>query len=243
MIEGPHGSEGGLATAVLCPNCRAPYTGEKLSASARLARCDYCGSRFAVDDRMREIESVRGDFEKMHRPKSIRIEDDLDEWRLTRRWFHPMAFFLLFFCIAWDSFLIFWYSAVSGGGPASWIAILFPIAHVAVGLGLSYFTLALFLNRTRITLRRDELSVSIGPLPWRGSCSFDSRDIEQLYCMQIDGKKSDSKPSYQVRVRFSKGPDRILVRGMLELEVAQYIERAIENKLDLAPYAVEGEAS
>lgn len=45
----------------------------------------------------------------------------------------PMAFFAVF----WDGFIIFWYAtALKTHGPL--IMILFPLLHVAVGVGLTY---------------------------------------------------------------------------------------------------------
>ena len=49
------------------------------------------------------------------------------------------------------------------------IAFLLPIAHVAVGVGLTYYTLTRLMNRTRIEVSRDELTIRHGPLPWRGN--------------------------------------------------------------------------
>ena len=65
----------------------------------------------------------------------------------------------------------------------------------------------------------------------------------ELYCVRKEAKNSDSNPSYEVRVRFTRSEDEVLLSGLQELEEAQYIERAVEHVLGLQPYAVRGEAS
>jgi hypothetical protein len=45
-------------------------------------------------------------------------------WRASWRWFTPSVIFLVFFCIAWDSFLIFWYSMAFNSKHVPWIAVV-----------------------------------------------------------------------------------------------------------------------
>jgi hypothetical protein len=55
----------------------------------------------------------RSERPRAPKPPSIHVEPNFDSLNITYRWWSGKFLFLLLFCIAWDSFLIFWYSMVS----------------------------------------------------------------------------------------------------------------------------------
>jgi len=61
---------------------------------------------------------------------------------------------------------------------------IFPLIHVSVGVGLSYFTLCGFVYKTRIAVRAGALTVRHGPLPWLGARTVASRELKQLFSVQ-----------------------------------------------------------
>src|SRR5690606_5247899 len=72
----------------------------------------------------------------------------------TRRWFQPVFLFLAFFCLMWDGFLVVWYGIAfatlgTAKGPGL-MMFVFPLIHVAVGVGLTYYTICGFFNRTEV---------------------------------------------------------------------------------------------
>jgi hypothetical protein len=155
-------------------------------------------------------------------------------------------FFLLFFCIAWDAFLIFWYSMALGGvgppGGFGLLFIIFPFAHVAVGVGLTYLVIAGFLNRTTITVAHGELAVRHLPVPWAGNHTLPVSDIAQLYC----GKSENPRQSSGVGVRsvsalLKDGRKITLVSFLHDADEARFIESKLESHLGIADLPVEGE--
>ena len=174
-------------------------------------------------------------------PGGIQVEDWGGSFRIVRRWFAVHFFFLLFFCIAWDSFLFFWYSMV---GNAPWIFKVFPIAHVAVGVGLTYYTVAGFVNRTVIEAAMNQLRVWHGPIPWPGNCVIPTSDLEQLYCqMDVHHHSNNSGPgfSYRVNAILAGGKKIKLVSGLTDADQALFIEQQIEKRLGIADRTVGGE--
>lgn len=126
------------------------------------------------------------------------------------------------------------------------VAILFPICHVAVGVGLTYFTAAQFLNSTTIRVSQGSLSILHGPLPWRGVRDIPVRDIEQVYCKEkAYQNRRSTRYVYEVytilRGRNPVGDSVKLLGGLLEAEQALYIEQALEKHLGLADRSVGGE--
>ncbi|NLR93492.1 hypothetical protein HGP29_20005 [Flammeovirga sp. SR4] len=47
----------------------------------------------------------------MNSSSKIQIEKSDSHLKITFKWYQPHAFFLDFFCIAWNSFLTNWYSS------------------------------------------------------------------------------------------------------------------------------------
>src|SRR5258706_16415190 len=65
---------------------------------------------------------------------------------IIRKWFGKQFIFLTAFAIFWDGFLFFWYSnAVTRG---NLVALLFPVLHLGVGFGLTYYVIAVWFNRS-----------------------------------------------------------------------------------------------
>ena len=115
----------------------------------------------------------------------------------------------------------------------------FPLIHVAVGVGLSYHTLALFLNRETLIIANGALTCTVGPVPWLGSgCDLPTRDIQQLYVVEKRGNKGAL--SYRLHALVG-GIARPITTGFAKLEVVRYLEQAIEDELRIVDRAVQGE--
>src|SRR5437660_1656331 len=103
-------------------------------------------------------------------PKAPSIPEGLDLLAapqgviIRRRWFSWEVIPLLIFAIVWDSILFFIYSHAFSGKNTSWIVILFPLGHVAVGVWITYYVLCSFLNVTDVILSPDAVRVSTHPL-------------------------------------------------------------------------------
>ena len=178
-----------------CEQCGSPFRSADLHLERGLATCAACGGvqrlpgPVANEARHTSQPSLpskpAGDVPV---PDRFTVTDEGHELTIQYRWFQWALFFLLFFAIAWDSFLIGWYSMFTGGGgPPGIFGIVFfvfPIAHVAVGVGLTYFVVAGFLNSTVIRVADGMLSVRHGPMPWRGNLNLPTDQIEQIYCQK-----------------------------------------------------------
>jgi len=118
--------------------------------------------------------------------------------------------------------------------------IVFPIAHVAVGVGLTYYTLAGFLNRSQLVIDRETFSVSHGPLPWLGYLRVPITQVEQLYCKGKPGQ-GNSAATFQLSVILKDGRKKDLLSNLDSPEIGTYIEHQIENRLSIPDRPVRGE--
>ena len=184
---------------------------------------------------------------KVPMPASITVEHLGRQLRITRKWYNASYIFMAFFCIFWDVSLITWYYfalTVYVKDPFSYtVMLLFPVLHVAVGIGITYSTLAGFFNKTFIDVNDYELSVSHGPVPWPAVHNLNSAQLEQLYSQEhISRGKNGITRTYSVNA-ILKGDNRkvTLLSGLNKPEQALFIEQEVETHLDITDRHVPGE--
>ncbi len=174
-------------------------------------------------------------------PTGINFTQENGQLTITRRWFSPMIIFLLFFTILWDGFLFFFYKMMFWGGMSTFVA-LFPILHVAVGVGLTYSVLTGFLNKTIITVYMDELTIKHRPLPWRGNRTLHRNDILQLYCEEVSHRNSHRhSSSYRMNAVLSNQRKLVLLTGISDRSQVIYFEKEIEKFMGIQDVPVAGE--
>jgi len=215
-----------------------------------IGTCDHCRTvtSFAKelgldDDGGPERFKPRAD---VLQPEELQVENTATHLRFSKHWYRPGLFFLFFFCIAWNAFLIGWY-VIGASSPmpvgAKIIMMLFPIAHIAVGVGLSYKVLTGFLNRTVVEVSSYQLTLRHKPLPWKGNVTIPRTEIVQLYCRNRRlGRVNQSFGFYDLFVVLSSGKQVKLVKGENNLEHLLYLEQQIERRLGIKDKAMPNEA-
>lgn len=168
-----------------CPSCDQPIKPEDLSFELQMAKCHACDHVFVLPRPTQPPAEAPARAPAPHsqpalpaRPEGITEARDGGETVLSWRWYSPLVLFLIPFSFAWDSFLVVWYSMALGTG-APWLFVLFPIAHVAAGIGITWFTLALLLNRTEVRIGHGTVRVHHGPLYWPGGRELPLRGLER----------------------------------------------------------------
>jgi len=222
-----------------CPSCASNLKAQDIDTVRGHITCSYCGALMNL-----AVPTAAPTFTprpEVPLPPRIRIAKTERGIELNWRWFTPVLFFLIPFTIVWDAFLVFWHS-MDGSSGAPWIMVLFPMAHVAVGVGLTYFVIASLLNTTRITVAPRAVEVRHGPIPWRGNAVFERSQVEQLFCKRKE-KHGEHGPhvTYELWLAL-RGPRAVkLVANGLEEEQVLYLEQRIESALGLADRPMAGE--
>jgi hypothetical protein len=162
--------------------------------------------------------------------------------RVTWRWVDAKGLFLLFFAIAWDAFLVNWYAIGLSSDDAPLIMLLFPIVHVAVGVGITYSALANLLNRTVLTVTRGTLRVKHSPLPWYPAPTIPTRDLEQLYVERaVSHTKNGTTVRWILRAVTREHTGLKVLPALDELSQALWLEQEIEDVLGIRDRPVAGE--
>jgi len=231
--------------AFKCSNCNAP-----LSAPTGRGQfyCQFCGASLTIPKPPRSAESESTDPKPLVAiPENLRVEELGRDLRISWRWFRWPIIMLVPFCIAWNSFLVGWYSmAFSGDGPPGafkLVFLIFPIGHVAVGLGLLYACLVGILNRTTIEIARNEISVRHGPIPAGRNRTIPVGEIIQLYVKREQNLRNKNSPhgSYPLVAQLASGREVKLLPRNSELDVAQAVEQLVESHLNIEDQSVRGE--
>ncbi|MCI0360068.1 MAG: hypothetical protein L0211_16445 [Planctomycetaceae bacterium] len=229
-----------------CKACGKPIPAADVNIDKAIAKCGACNAVFGILDVVGGAGEARP---PVPTPKCFQIESWGSELTLTRRWYTHGLWPLLAFCIFWDGFLVVWYSMgvrilINGedAGPV-WLMFVFPVFHVAIGVGLTYAVLCGFLNRTVVRVSGGELSVRHGPLPWPGSRQLFTTDIRQLYCTESKRhwNQNNGRRTFDVIIQ-SKANDKItLLTGLEELDHGLFIEQQVEQHLKIPDEHVPGE--
>ncbi len=224
------------ATKLLCHECGEPIPAADVNIALGIAKCTECDVVFNFGAAAQAAQIRRAEVPM---PKGITVDDLGSSFAIMHRWFGIQYIFLAIWCVAWDGFLIFWYSMALTTG--SWIMTLFPIIHVAVGASLSYYTLAGFLNRTVISVDASLISIRHAPLPWWGNKDLPTLQVKQLYCKEKEHRGKHGRTySYTVLAITQDHKRHELLSGLNNSDQALFIEQHIEKRLRLDDTPVEG---
>lgn len=233
--------------SLFCIHCGTPLRPEDVNPSTGVARCHVCGQMFDTVNRGGTVGGGAAPAQQVvPRPAHMHVEHQGRRLTIRWRWFTPAMVFVACFCVAWDSFLLFWYSMAFGDRHVPWIAIVFPIAHVAVGVGLTYATLCAFVNSTTLEISPDGLTIRHGPLPWRGNRYLPSTQIRQPFCEQrlntnTRGRSTNTSVTYHLSALLNDGSKTRLVSGLNDISQAIFLKKQIELAMDIKPQPVAGE--
>ncbi len=228
-------------TALKCPSCGSFFRSEDFDTSKGLLTCSFCKALMTLGAPAGASASADRVREEVPLPPALAVRKTREGLELRHRWFRPVHVFMALFCVGWNAILVFWYSmAFQNGAPT--IMTLFPLLHVAVGVGMTYWTIAGLFNTTTLRVERRALVVRHAPLPWGGPGAIESGRIEQLYVKSVKHRgKHGVSFTYEVWVVLRDKRGIALVKGLSEPDVALYIEQQIERALGLEDRRVRGE--
>jgi hypothetical protein len=225
-----------------CRTCGSPIPAEDINIDLAIAKCRSCNAVFGFRDLLdaEMPQQSRREWPRVPMPKAITVEEWGRDLLIRLKWFSPVIVFLIFFCIAWDAFLVFWYY-IAFTHPSPLIMKVFPIGHLAVGVGLTYYVIAALFNRTRIQVISGMLTIRHGPVPWSGNVALPSTDIDQIYSTEHVNRGRGTSVTYAVNAMLADGRKLKLLSGLTEAEQALFIEQKLEDTLGITHRHVPGE--
>ncbi|KOY87274.1 hypothetical protein AD998_14945 [bacterium 336/3] len=171
-------------------------------------------------------------------PEGFELKETAQGIAVSYRWYKPLAWFLIFFALIWNGFLIVWFSL-----PTPIFFKLFALLHLAVGIGLAWYVICLFVNKTEIAITSQDFATRHSPIPFPTykNKHLKRSDIGQVYIKQeISRGKNGASVSYSLNVLSPQGTSN-KVLSYDDYEKAIFIKRKIEKYMHINPQSIEGE--
>jgi hypothetical protein len=234
------GMEGGVVK-LSCEECGHGLSDGDVDLDLMVANCPQCGAVFGFDAPPDTPVEAPVDAPVVDAPPSaIRVAHEGGETVLSYRWFSWMVLFLVPFCVFWDGFMVVWFGTSIASG--AYDMALFGVLHGAVGVGITYYTAAIFINETTVRLSKRLLSVKHGPLPWFGSRELDPGSLDQLYCVRVRHKNKNSVTyTFTLRAQLTTKRTVDILRGLSDAAVVKWLEAFIEAEVGIQNRPMGGE--
>ena len=173
-------------------------------------------------------------------PEGFDLLENTQGIAITYRWYQPLVWFLLFFALFWNGFLVGWFTAET---PIYFK--LFALIHLTVGIGLAWYILCLFMNKTEILITSQNFIIKHSPIPFPfltyKNKHLKDYDIQQVYIRQeISQGKNSTSVDYSVNVLSPQGATSKIL-SFSEYERAIFVKRKIEQYMNIEPQLIEGE--
>lgn len=238
--------------ALSCRTCGAPLNADDLDRRLAIIGCRSCGAIFDLARRKDREDGVAQlarepapERAPVALPQGFELSTRDGHLRITRRWFNLPELVLIPFAVAWNAFLVGWYATALGNdmpGGMNIIMLVFPVVHVAVGVGVAYRAVANLVNRTTLLVTPAALAVRHLPLPWWPAPSVPVGEVEQLYCTRnVRHGKNGTSVTFELRAVTREHASLLLIGGLPDLDHALWMEQEIERHLDLRDRPVAGE--
>lgn len=225
-----------------CTKCGAPIDSQDIHLDLGLARCAHCGTIFSLKQPaasgMTGTPSTKRPPVPM--PKNVEAVDTGTGLQLTYHWYSAKYIGMIIFTLFWNGFMCAWHAIALSQG--AYMMSVFGLLHTAIGIGVAYYTLAGFLNRTTVTAEIGLLAVQHGPLPWPGNKQLLEEQLQQLYSKEnVSHSKNGVNYSYEVHAALHDGEPVKLLGGLDTAEQALFIEQELERYLGIVDKPVRGE--
>ncbi len=221
---------------MLCPDCHAEIEERNFNISTDVAYCPLCRKNYSCRELLKADASTPR-LSELRCPRRVRlITDGIDE-RLLCRNFAPAGFFLLFFALLWNGFLLarFLLPLGTGNGESAQpddLSCLFLSPFVLIGIGVLAGALYLLCGKAEVAERNGRFSFfhGVGPIGIRRT--FSAEEVEKFDWerqMHVDSEKNTSHDCL-ITARLRDGGTRNL-RLPDDPEAARYVCAYLQQKL------------
>lgn len=177
-------------------------------------------------------------------PKGFEVNYFEEYMQITRVWHGVKTYFILLFALIFNGVWINSGFVELLLSDRELLPKLFFSIFFFLGLGLLYFAVATWLNKTQIYVSKSNIEIKHQPVPWLGNKKIKADNIEQLFVEEKYQGSSNDNPRYSYNVigLTSEGTQFKLIAGCESRYHARFIEKTIENYLGIENVTIEGEA-
>lgn len=177
-------------------------------------------------------------------PKGFEVNYFEEYMQITRVWHGVKTYFILLFALIFNGVWINSGFVELLLSDRELLPKLFFSIFFFLGLGLLYFAVATWLNKTQIYVSKSNIEIKHQPVPWLGKKKIKADNIEQLFVEEKYQGSSNDNPRYSYNVigLTSEGTQFKLIAGCESRYHARFIEKTIEDYLGIENVTIEGEA-
>ena len=226
---------------IICSVCQKEIEVANIDQARRVIKCDECNSINEIDSQAKSVENVKRT--EVALPKRFRLKECENCLKMEYLWRSSQLIFLTPFTIAWIIIPILYYSNTLQID-SNLLIRFYMILHVFLGIGLIYYCLGGFLNKTQILVSKGLLKVKDIPLYFFKNVDISIDKLDQLYAkekVERGRKRSISWSSFEVHAITKSDENFRLVAGLNNVNQALYIEQELENYLGIIDREVKGE--
>jgi hypothetical protein len=234
---------------VICVGCGKPLDSTAVNLDSRIVKCGACDAVFDVSPRVPRTAAAAFAQQRAPAPvpRAIEIVEDggtggaLSTYRdgappgrlvIMRRWYAPKLLLVLLGCLAWDGCVVGSYADAFQHSRISLLNVPLGIVQVAMAVGLTYYTLAGFVNRTWMTAERGTLTIRHAPLPWFGNRTMPAANIAKLYCTQVRMVNKESIDiTYTLWAALKGGAKIPLITDLPDADQGVFLQQRFEDRL------------
>ena len=225
----------GSHTSLQCPNCASTLGEDTWKLEEGIACCAYCRSIVSLPPHIRNFRRRP----RLPLPSGLSIDQEAGGLTIVRRWFPVSNALGDFVMLGGGLCLLWWFGSsllLDSPGHTPFVPV---VALVSAG----YFILAGLINRSWIRVSNGVLSITHGPLPWKGKVVLPCCEVDQLYAVeQFATHDHGPRATYSVCLATSDGRTRELLTGAnLNREQVLYVEQQLEQAMGIDDRTVPGE--
>lgn len=225
-----------------CQNCRAKIPTKNINIQKVIAKCDSCGHVFDFEKMVKKERKQRREILLPTYMDVLKLNSQLE---IDIKWRSSMNKFLVFFAVCWNAIMFVIVISIMSSG--NFFDLLPVSIHLAVGIGLIYYIIAMYFNTSKVMVNTRYLTIKHEPIkiPFYKGHDIRSDDIEQVYVDEYVSSRSNKRPNYAFRVNVLLKDQQykpiVILKGFKYPEQALYVEQEVERFLRIEDRKVKGE--
>lgn len=217
-----------------CPKCATKISEQDMNMERMVAKCTKCDWAFSFANEFSTISATPQAI-KTPKPNNMQVFEKNGKLLMIWPWFDKSFALLTFLAVIWNvaSLTIIGSGlfAVIQGNISGLLYLLLP--NIWIGLGLIYYVLCGYINKTSVFIDDNTLTVEHGPLPLWGKKTLAIDDITHVHTKRLEHAKYEHAHLYSVYVNMLKDENVKLVSGLTNAEQASFIKQKIRYYLGI----------
>lgn len=220
-----------------CPNCHKTLDEVfEVNIDSGYAKCKDC--HIEIDLNTSQSKSRNYIKEKLHFVDTTQFDVKRIGGGVEISFKWKSNWFLVFFATFWNAITFTVLGAFmfkDGVGILKSPAGILAFTHPSVGIATAYIALSSLINKTKITIKFDKITITSFPIPWPfRNKTIRRNEINQLYVLSYSPYTQNGVPVIRYKIMAKTHRSHVeLIKGIADYSKAVSIELEIEKELNI----------